>query len=210
MAEGRRQTYQRMLYMLRREAGYTQEQLAALIDESPQTISKIELGKMVPSFDTLFKIADFFHTTVDAMTGGTAPRQGPTTYIDAEFSASDGSMLFIGTQDFDALGKAVNCLCGCGTKTRRGAPAPAPASAVGRRGGLGWSRLGAAAARGRRFRRAGPAYSDGYLLAIEGNGSTPTLISLTPRWMSHSMMPRTRVLRIYRISIRKSSGETRR
>ena len=108
MAESRRQTYARMLYMHRRESGYTQEQLAALVDESPQTISKIELGKMVPSFDTLFKIADFFKTTADAMTGGAATRQASRTYIDAEFSASDGSILLIGTQDLDALGKVID------------------------------------------------------------------------------------------------------
>ena len=108
MSEHRRQTYARMLYMHRREFGYTQEQLAALLDESPQTISKIEQGKMVPSFDKLFQIADFFKTTVDAMTGGVGPGRGATTYIDAEFSASDGSMLCIGTQDVEALGKAID------------------------------------------------------------------------------------------------------
>ena len=134
MAESRRQTFARMLYMHRRELGYTQDQLAALIDESPQTISKIELGKMAPPFDTLFKIADFFPTTVDAMTGGVAVRQGSRTYIDAEFSASDGSILLIGTQDLDALGKVIDLFVRVRHRDEAVADPEAPPQDAGERG----------------------------------------------------------------------------
>ena len=104
----------------------------------PQTISKIEQGKMVPSFDKLFQIADFFKTTVDAMTGGVGPRTGTTTYIDAEFSASDGSMLFIGTQDRGGAGQSDGSVCA-------GAPDPTWGGGGGggrgpNAGGLGRSR----------------------------------------------------------------------
>lgn len=108
LADHRRQMFRRTLSRHRRDFGYTQAHLAALVEESPQTISKLEHGTMVPSFDKLFQLADVFATTVDAMAGGGQARAGTTTYIDAVFSASDGSMLFIGTQDLDALGKAVD------------------------------------------------------------------------------------------------------
>lgn len=121
MAENRRETFARMLYVHRRRLGYTQEQLAALIGESPQMISAIEKGLKLPSFDKLFQIADFFKTTVDAMTGGLPAGVCSPTYIDAEFSASDGSMMFIGTHDLAAIGRAVDLF----VKVRQ-PPAPAP------------------------------------------------------------------------------------
>jgi transcriptional regulator with XRE-family HTH domain len=107
MAESRRQTFGRIMYMKRKALGYTQEQLASFVGESPQMISAIEKGEKAPSFDKLFEIADFFKTTVDAMTGGTCNRQ-VTNYIDADFSASDGSMMLIGTQDIDTIGRYVD------------------------------------------------------------------------------------------------------
>ena len=43
---------------IRRQRGLTQEQLAELIDRSVDTISLLERGKILPSFETLEKLSE--------------------------------------------------------------------------------------------------------------------------------------------------------
>ena len=122
MPESRRRTFGRMLYVLRKEAGYTQDALAKLLGfEGAQAVSAIEKGVRAPSFDMLFKIVDFFQTTVDAMTTGRcALSHGQTTFIDTSFSASDGSAMFIGTKDVSELGDIIDLF----VRVRQSQPAP--------------------------------------------------------------------------------------
>lgn len=110
MPESRRRTFGRMLYVLRKESGYTQEQLAKLLGfEGAQAISAIEKGLRAPSFDMLLKIVDFFQTSVEAMTTGRCQMPHVSnTFIDTSFSASDGSTMFIGTKDLKELGEMVD------------------------------------------------------------------------------------------------------
>lgn len=101
MPESRRKTFGRMLGVYRRQAGYTQEQLAKLLGfEGAGAISAIERGEKAPSFDKLLAILDFFQTPLEAMlTGRCGQAHINHTYIDTSFSASDGSTIFVGTKD---------------------------------------------------------------------------------------------------------------
>jgi putative transcriptional regulator len=51
----------------RREGGLTQEELAAAMHVSRQTIISIERGKYVPSLPLALRLAGFFECTVDEM-----------------------------------------------------------------------------------------------------------------------------------------------
>jgi transcriptional regulator with XRE-family HTH domain len=52
---------------LRKEAGFTQEQLAEALDVSVSAVHKWESGKAVPEVTMLVDIAEFFETSVDAI-----------------------------------------------------------------------------------------------------------------------------------------------
>lgn len=49
----------------RKEQGVTQEELADALEVSRQTISSIENGRYNPSIVLAFKIAGFFHATIE-------------------------------------------------------------------------------------------------------------------------------------------------
>ena len=50
---------------LRKERGVTQEELAALLEVSRQTISSLEKGRYNPSIQLAFKIARYFGLTIE-------------------------------------------------------------------------------------------------------------------------------------------------
>lgn len=50
---------------MRRERGYTQEQFAELIDISSRNVSNIEQGISFPKPETIEKIIEAFHITID-------------------------------------------------------------------------------------------------------------------------------------------------
>lgn len=53
------------LIQLRKERGYSQEQLANMLDVSRQSVSKWEAGQSTPEISKLITIADLFDVTVD-------------------------------------------------------------------------------------------------------------------------------------------------
>lgn len=55
------------LIQLRRERGYSQEQLANILDVSRQSVSKWEAGQSTPEITKLITIADIFGVTVDSL-----------------------------------------------------------------------------------------------------------------------------------------------
>ena len=59
---------------LRTEKEMGQKELAALLNLSLSTISNYETGVHSPDFDTLRKVADLFHVTVDYLLGRTGFR----------------------------------------------------------------------------------------------------------------------------------------
>ena len=55
------------LVRLRREKGFSQEQLADLMDVSRQAVSKWEAGQTMPDLPKLVALADLFGTSLDAL-----------------------------------------------------------------------------------------------------------------------------------------------
>lgn len=53
--------------------GKTQKEVAEAVGLTQFTYSNYESGKTQPDFDTLVKLADYFHTTVDAILGHEVP-----------------------------------------------------------------------------------------------------------------------------------------
>ncbi|MBH1939433.1 helix-turn-helix transcriptional regulator [Mobilitalea sibirica] len=53
------------LIQIRREKGYSQEQLADLLNVSRQSVSKWEAGQSTPELNKLISIADIFNVTID-------------------------------------------------------------------------------------------------------------------------------------------------
>lgn len=63
------------LKTLRREAGYTQEELAARLHVVRQTVSKWEKGLSVPDAELLSRLAEILDTDVSVLLGGTVPEK---------------------------------------------------------------------------------------------------------------------------------------
>ena len=61
------------IYALRRKSGLSQEQLAEKIGVSRQAISKWEGGLSVPELDKLRALSEYFHVTIDELTGSRVP-----------------------------------------------------------------------------------------------------------------------------------------
>lgn len=57
----------RRLQALRKQAGYSQEQLAALLSISRQAVSKWESGQGKPELDKLKRLAELYHVSTDAI-----------------------------------------------------------------------------------------------------------------------------------------------
>ena len=57
------------IYTLRRKSGLSQEQLAEKIGVSRQSISKWEGGLSTPELDKLRALSEFFHVSIDELTG---------------------------------------------------------------------------------------------------------------------------------------------
>ena len=54
---------------LRKETGKKQVALAEYLDVLPRTVRSYESGRLVPSFERLVKIADFFDVSADYLLG---------------------------------------------------------------------------------------------------------------------------------------------
>lgn len=61
------------LRTLRAESGVTQKQLADAVGVSQQSINKYENHNIEPDVETLIRIADFFHISVDYLIGHATP-----------------------------------------------------------------------------------------------------------------------------------------
>lgn len=57
------------LMRLRRQHGFSQEQLGEQVDVSRQTVSKWESGQTTPEMDKLIALADLFDISIDELTG---------------------------------------------------------------------------------------------------------------------------------------------
>lgn len=59
------------LKQLREASSVSQKQLASAVGVSQQSINKYENHKIEPDIDTMIRIADYFHTSVDYLIGHT-------------------------------------------------------------------------------------------------------------------------------------------
>lgn len=57
------------LKSLRKENGYTQQQVADGINTSRSAYSQYELGIKQPTLETVIKIAEFYHCSIDYVVG---------------------------------------------------------------------------------------------------------------------------------------------
>lgn len=61
------------LYELRKQRGFSQEELANKLNVSRQTISKWEVGDSTPDMEKLIAISDLFHISLDELVSGKVP-----------------------------------------------------------------------------------------------------------------------------------------
>lgn len=64
-----KESFMSRLRELRKEKGYTQQQIAEILDTDQQKISKYELGEAVLNEREIIRLADFFDVTADYMLG---------------------------------------------------------------------------------------------------------------------------------------------
>ena len=66
-----REIYLKRLMKLRKKNNLALQALGEIIGGSNQSVSRLERGKNVPSFDTLIALADFFKVSLDYLVGRT-------------------------------------------------------------------------------------------------------------------------------------------
>ena len=86
------------LKYLREKAGLSQDDLAKMISCAQQTIGSYETGRTQPDFETLYKLATIFNTSVDYLIGYTDIK---TPYMKAEIEPSEYKDAFV--EGFDQL-----------------------------------------------------------------------------------------------------------
>ncbi|WP_304752575.1 helix-turn-helix domain-containing protein [Dubosiella newyorkensis] len=52
---------------LRKKEGYSQEELASLLDVSRQSVSKWELNASTPDLDKIVRLSEIFHVSIDSL-----------------------------------------------------------------------------------------------------------------------------------------------
>ena len=71
------------LYELRKQKGFSQEELAGRLNVSRQTVSKWEIGESTPDMEKLVAISDLFEISLDELVKG----EGPETSDSSEQNA---------------------------------------------------------------------------------------------------------------------------
>ncbi len=67
------------LYDLRKQKGFSQEELANRLNVSRQTISKWEVGESTPDMEKLVAISDLFEVSLDELVKGEEPKTAGTS-----------------------------------------------------------------------------------------------------------------------------------
>ena len=63
------ETFEAKLTEARKTAGYTQRQVAEILQISKSTIASYEIGRTQPDIETLGRLADFYAVSVDWLMG---------------------------------------------------------------------------------------------------------------------------------------------
>lgn len=64
-----KETFAQKLKQARNNAGYTQRQIAEILNMKQPTLASYELGRTEPDIETLGKLADFYEVSVDWLLG---------------------------------------------------------------------------------------------------------------------------------------------
>lgn len=64
-----RETFPQKIKKARHDAGYTQRQVAEVLNLPQSTIAKYETGKLEPNLETLGLMADFYAVSLDWLLG---------------------------------------------------------------------------------------------------------------------------------------------
>lgn len=73
------------LYQLRKQKGFSQEELANRLNVSRQTISKWEVGDSTPDMEKLIAISDLFNVSLDNLVTGKEDEPQITTETKSDF-----------------------------------------------------------------------------------------------------------------------------
>lgn len=73
------------LYRLRKQKGFSQEELANRLNVSRQTISKWEVGDSTPDMEKLIAISDLFNVSLDNLITGKEDKPQITTETKSDF-----------------------------------------------------------------------------------------------------------------------------
>lgn len=76
---------------IRLQNGISQKQLALAIGVAQNTLSQYENGKRAPDFDTMARISDYFHVSVDYLLG--RDEEKPPTVISEEQNSMDEALM---------------------------------------------------------------------------------------------------------------------
>lgn len=63
------------LYLLRKESGMTQQQVANITQITLRQYQRFEKGEQKPGYDNLVKLADCFQVSLDYLTGRSATKE---------------------------------------------------------------------------------------------------------------------------------------
>lgn len=69
--------FQEIIRQLRKESGLSQEKVARACDISKQQYCRFEWGQHKPGYDTLIRLAECFHVSLDYLTERTDVRENP-------------------------------------------------------------------------------------------------------------------------------------
>lgn len=77
------------LWMLRKNAGLSQQALGDRFHLSQQTIYKYENGKAEPNIETLIQFADYFNVSVDFLLGNSTQRELQEPQVTLDYTVEE-------------------------------------------------------------------------------------------------------------------------
>ena len=78
--------FAKKLEQVRERAGLSQKQLAAVLNVTPSVVSQYENSKTMPGYDTMLRIAAFFHVSGDYLLGQDQQSMETEAWLSEEYS----------------------------------------------------------------------------------------------------------------------------
>lgn len=87
--------FSEILIRLRERTNTNQKTLAAVLCITPSVVSQYEKGKVMPGYDVMCKIADFFHVSVDYLLGREKTALETDRWLDATYEGNLNNRQFL-------------------------------------------------------------------------------------------------------------------